>query len=173
MDSKDDSRELLFGVTALRLGLVDRSALIGLLGDWTSGRGQPLSRLLTERGLLKADKLAALEAEVTASMRAHQGNARLALAEAGPIAEELTDLITNFASFDTLGAEPTLPVAPEPLADTSPGTGVVQSGSSSRGFANDRIRSTAPGAANWAAPRPSTKYPRRTRPASSKALSTV
>ena len=30
-----------------------------------------------------------------------------------------------------------------------------------------RSRSTAPGSANWAAPRPSTKYPRRIRPASS------
>src|SRR5437763_159407 len=41
------------------------------------------------------------------------------------------------------------------------------------GSAIPRIRSTAPGWANWAPPSPSTKYPRRHRPASSSAFRTV
>ena len=47
------------------------------------------------------------------------------------------------------------------------------SGGSTAARSSARIRSTAPGSANWAPPSPSTKYPRRHRPASSMAFSTA
>src|SRR3954451_20108966 len=50
---------------------------------------------------------------------------------------------------------------------------ILSSGSAPTSRENDRSRSTAPGPPNWAAPREPTKYPRRQRPESSNAESTL
>jgi eukaryotic-like serine/threonine-protein kinase len=135
MDSDNESRELLFAATAIRLGFVDRSALIRLLNGGTYDRGQSLARLMTERGLLNANTRATVEAEVLSTLRSHKGDADLALAQSGPIAEELKSIVTRNATqktigggndnFNTIGDEPAQTIAPEPLPHTSPGSGAA------------------------------------------------
>jgi eukaryotic-like serine/threonine-protein kinase len=105
MGKVDDDRELLYGVTALRLGLVSRDGLDGAFTAWKGTRDRPLTRTLIDRGMLRADQLATLEAEVAAALRSHRGHARLALAAAGPVGSELRKLLAEDVSFDTLGAE--------------------------------------------------------------------
>ena len=138
MDQAADARELLCGVTALRLGLVDPAALARAVTAWGANRDRPLVKFLTDRGLIRTDRLAALEAEVAALLRAHRGDPQVALAAAGPVAEQLKSHLAPSA-FDTIGdaTDPleTVGTATHPVGSgldsqrTAPATGVIANGS--------------------------------------------
>jgi hypothetical protein len=138
MDQAADARELLCGVTALRLGLVDPAVLARAVTAWGSNRDRPLVKFLTDRGLIRADRLTALEAEVAALLMAHRGDAQVALSAAGPVADELRSHLAPSA-FDTIGeaTDPleTIGAATHPIGNgldsqrTAPATGVIPNGS--------------------------------------------
>ena len=49
-------RDLLFGVTALRMDFVSRDGLIAALRAWNQELEQPLDQVLVERGALTEDE---------------------------------------------------------------------------------------------------------------------
>jgi eukaryotic-like serine/threonine-protein kinase len=58
----DTERNLLFGLLALQVGLIDRGALFAAFAAWTRDKGRPLAEHLVELGHLEAPRRAAVEA---------------------------------------------------------------------------------------------------------------
>ena len=81
-DSAAD-RNLLFGLLALQIGLIDQAQLVAAFQAWTLEKGRPLAEHLAARGDLDDDDRAAVEALVARHLKKHGGSAARSLAAIG------------------------------------------------------------------------------------------
>ena len=70
----DGERNLLFGLIALQVGLIDQSQLVAAFQAWARDKNRPLADHLAERGVLAAYGRAAVEAMVDVHLRMHEGD---------------------------------------------------------------------------------------------------
>ena len=105
----DANRDLLFGLIALQVGLIDQAQLVAAFQAWVRDKARPLADHLADRGGLDADGRAAVEAMVAVHVKKHGGDAEKSLASipAGRSAREqlaalgdpeLTVTVARFAS---------------------------------------------------------------------------
>jgi serine/threonine-protein kinase len=71
---------LLFGVLALQIGLIDQSKLVAAFQAWTLAPDRPLAEHLIARGELSCDDRAAIEALVACHLKRHCGSTEESLA---------------------------------------------------------------------------------------------
>src|SRR5262245_10149818 len=64
-------RDLLFGMVALQIGLIDQGALVAAFQAWVRDRGRSLAEVLRSRGDLDGDDCAAVAALVSRQIRRH------------------------------------------------------------------------------------------------------
>ncbi len=83
-------RDLLFGLLALQIGLIDQERLIASFRAWTRDKSRAMADYLADRGDLDADDCAAVEALVLRHLKKHGGSAEKSLAAipAGPSTRE-------------------------------------------------------------------------------------
>jgi hypothetical protein len=91
----DTSRELLFGLLALQVSLIDQGQLLAALEAWTREKSRPLAEHLLSRGDLDADDRLAVEVLVSSHVRRHGGDADSSLA-AIPIGESTRESLAGF-----------------------------------------------------------------------------
>jgi serine/threonine protein kinase len=77
----DTDRNLLFGVLALQLDLIDRDRFVEACTLWTTRKQTPLADLLVERGWLTAADRADVERLLQRKLEKHAGDAHASLAE--------------------------------------------------------------------------------------------
>src|SRR4051812_25397765 len=79
-------RDLLFGMIALQIGLIDQDRLVSAFRDWTRDKSRPMADLIADRGDFDADDRAAVEALVARHLKKHGGSTERSLAAipAGP-----------------------------------------------------------------------------------------
>jgi eukaryotic-like serine/threonine-protein kinase len=73
-------RDLLFGLLALQVGLIDQGALVCAFQAWTRDKGRPLAEHLVDRGDLDAEQRSCVEAMVALHVKKHGGDAAKSLA---------------------------------------------------------------------------------------------
>src|SRR5436853_4548429 len=73
-------RNLLFGLLALQVGLINQGQLVAAFQGWTLDKSRPLADHLADRGDLDADDRAAVEALVERHLKKHEGDAERSLA---------------------------------------------------------------------------------------------
>src|SRR5262249_13811167 len=76
----DPARDLLFGLLALQIGLIDQGALFAAFAAWTRDKSRPLADHLLIGGDLDAEQRALLEALVAQHLKKHGGDAERSLA---------------------------------------------------------------------------------------------
>jgi hypothetical protein len=76
----DPSRDLLFGLLALQIGLIDQGGLFAAFAAWTRDKMRPLADHLVARGDLDAEQRAGVEAMVALHLKKHGGDAERSLA---------------------------------------------------------------------------------------------
>jgi hypothetical protein len=77
----DADRNLLFGLLALQIDLIDKHQLAEIWTVWAERGHQPLGELLVQRGILRFEDRNVVEAIVSRKLAKHRGDARAALAE--------------------------------------------------------------------------------------------
>jgi serine/threonine-protein kinase len=87
-------RNLLFGLLALQVGLIDQGQLVAALQAWTREKGRPLADHLVGRGDLDVDQRAGVEGMVALHLKKHGGDAERSLA-AIPSAASLRARLTQ------------------------------------------------------------------------------
>ncbi len=80
MASSGVDRELLFGLLAFQIGLVDHAKLVEALQAWTLEKGRPLADHLVALGYLDADDRTAVELLAARRIEKHDGDAGRSLA---------------------------------------------------------------------------------------------
>jgi serine/threonine-protein kinase len=73
-------RDLLFGLLALQVGLIDQGQLVAAFQAWTRNKGRPLAEHLVARGDLDADQRAGVDAMVALHLKKNGGDAARSLA---------------------------------------------------------------------------------------------
>jgi eukaryotic-like serine/threonine-protein kinase len=73
-------RDLLFGLLALQIGLIDQEHLIAAFRAWAGNKSRPMADYLTERGDLDEDDRAAVDALVARHLKKHGGSTEKSLA---------------------------------------------------------------------------------------------
>ena len=73
-------RDLLFGLLALQIGLIDQGALVAAFQAWTRDKARPLAERLVDRGDLDAEQRACVEAMVALHVKKHGGDTAKSLA---------------------------------------------------------------------------------------------
>src|SRR5271163_1779082 len=73
-------RDLLFGLLALQVGLIDQGQLVAAFQAWTRDRSRPLAEHLAARGDLDPDQRDGVEAMVRLHLKKHGGDAQRSLA---------------------------------------------------------------------------------------------
>jgi serine/threonine protein kinase/tetratricopeptide (TPR) repeat protein len=73
-------RDLLFGLLALQVGLIDQGQLVAAFQAWTRDKGRPLAEHLATRGDLDPEQRAGVEAMVGLHLKKHGGDAEKSLA---------------------------------------------------------------------------------------------
>ena len=88
--SVDPSRDLLFGMLTLQIGLINQSQLVAAFQAWTRAGDRPLADHLAAQGDLDAEQRAGVEAIVSLHLKKYQGDAEQSLAAvtAGPSIRE-------------------------------------------------------------------------------------
>src|SRR5947209_4907228 len=76
----DADRDLLFGLIALQVGIIDQAQLVAAFQAWARDKKRPLADHLADRGNLDADGRAAVEAMVALHVKKHGGDAERSLA---------------------------------------------------------------------------------------------
>jgi eukaryotic-like serine/threonine-protein kinase len=76
----DTSRDLLFVLLALQIGLIDQGQLVAAFQAWTRDKGRTLADHLVARGDLDGDDRIAVEALVAHHLKKHGGNPEKSLA---------------------------------------------------------------------------------------------
>ncbi len=103
--SADTSRDLLFGLVALQIGLIDQTQLVAAFQAWTLQKSSSLADHLVGRGDLDADDRAAVDALVARHLKKHGGDAEKSLA-AVPTGRSTRESLARVADPDvqaTLG----------------------------------------------------------------------
>jgi len=82
----DTPRDLLFGLLALQVGLIDQDQLVAAFGAWSRSRGKTLAEILAERGSIDEESRRLLAAMAEKQLRVHDGDVEKSLASlaAGP-----------------------------------------------------------------------------------------
>jgi PAS domain S-box-containing protein len=78
----DTDRNLLFGVLALQLDLLDRDRFVEACAAWATRKGTPLADFLVERGWLTPEDKTDVERLLQRNLTRHGGDARAGLAAA-------------------------------------------------------------------------------------------
>jgi serine/threonine-protein kinase len=73
-------RDLLFGLLALQVGLIDQDQLVGAFSAWSRQRGRLLAEILCERGALDVEARSLLEAMARKQLEIHGGDPEKSLA---------------------------------------------------------------------------------------------
>jgi eukaryotic-like serine/threonine-protein kinase len=102
--SDDPSRNLLFGLLALQVGLIDQARLVAAFQAWTLDRSRSLADHLVGLGGLEAGDREAVEALVVRHLQKHGGSAEKSLA-AVPVGRSVC---TNLAGMGDPDLETTL-----------------------------------------------------------------
>ena len=76
----DPSRDLLFGLLALQIGLIEQGQLVAAFQAWTRDKSRPMADHLMAHGDLDADQRAAVEALVDLHLKKHGGDPEKSLA---------------------------------------------------------------------------------------------
>ena len=77
----DVDRHLLFGLIVLQVGLIDQAQLVAAFQACAYDKDRPLVDHLVDRGDLRADAGAAIEAMVALHLEAHDGDVERSLAK--------------------------------------------------------------------------------------------
>jgi len=80
----DPTRDLLFGLFALQIGLIDQGQLIAAFQAWTRDKGRPMADHLVARGDLEADDRDVVTALVARHLKKHGGDPEKSLAAINP-----------------------------------------------------------------------------------------
>ena len=78
--SINPSSDLLFGLLALQIGLIDQARLVAAFQAWTLDRSRNLAEILLSRGDLEPEDRAAVDALVSRQLKKHGGDAEKSLA---------------------------------------------------------------------------------------------
>jgi serine/threonine-protein kinase len=81
MNPSNLDRNLLFGVLAMQVDLINADQLVEATAMWGSARGRPIGEILVEQGALTANLRDALEPMVTAHVERHGGDPTRSLAD--------------------------------------------------------------------------------------------
>ena len=81
--SLDPSRELLFGMLALQIGLIDQGQLVAAFQAWARDKARSIADHLLDRGSLDAEQRAVVEAMVALHLKKHGGDTEQSLAALG------------------------------------------------------------------------------------------
>jgi serine/threonine-protein kinase len=100
----DTNRDLLFGLIALQVGLVDQAQLVAAFQAWARDKARPLADHLAEHTALGADGRAAIEAMVAVHIERHGNDAEMSLASI-PASRSIRD---SLARLDDHEIEATL-----------------------------------------------------------------
>src|SRR5262245_38874566 len=86
----DPSRDLLFGLLALQIGLIDQDRLVTAFRAWTRDKSRAMADYLADRGDLEAEDRAAVEVLVARHLKKHGDDPERSLAAipAGPSTRE-------------------------------------------------------------------------------------
>jgi serine/threonine-protein kinase len=95
----DPSRDLLFGLIALQVGLVDQAQLVSAFQAWTLDKAQSLADHLMRLGHLDADDRAAVETMVARHLKRYGGDAERSLAALG-IGDSTRERLASLADPD-------------------------------------------------------------------------
>src|SRR5215470_13868654 len=76
----DTDRNLLFGVLALQLDLIDRDGFVNACAAWATRKNKPLAEVLIALGLLAPDDRAEVERLMARRLRKHGGDVQASLA---------------------------------------------------------------------------------------------
>lgn len=79
-------RNLLLGIIAHQMDLVDSDSLIRAMNAWVLEKSKPLGKILVQQGALTADTHELLEALVAKHVEQHQGDVERSLASVGGLA---------------------------------------------------------------------------------------
>src|SRR5947209_1682697 len=87
---EDTPRDLLFGLLALQVGLIDQEQLVAAFGAWSRARGKTLAEILLERGSIDVESRSLLAAMAEKQLQLHGGDTEKSLAAvaAGPSTRE-------------------------------------------------------------------------------------
>jgi eukaryotic-like serine/threonine-protein kinase len=80
MATASTDRNLLFGMLALQIGLIDQDQLVTAFRAWTRDKRRPIADYLVDRGDLDADQRAAVHGMVALHEKKHGGSAERSLA---------------------------------------------------------------------------------------------
>ena len=107
------ARNLLFGVLALRVALIDQAQLVEACTLWTARKDVPLADTLVERGWLTAADRDHVEWLLERQLRKHRGDAHAGLAAvANSVVRHALSALNDGEVLRSLAALP--PIAPEP-----------------------------------------------------------
>jgi serine/threonine protein kinase len=81
MPRRDETpRDLLFGLLALQVGLIDQEQLLAAFGFWSRNKGKALAEILVERGAIDAESRSLLSGMAEKQLKLHGGDAEKSLA---------------------------------------------------------------------------------------------
>ena len=87
-------RNLLFGILALQMDLVNREALVAAMHAWVLEKSTPLGKILVQQKALASDEFELLEALVKKHLQRHGNDAEQSLAavDAAPVRQQLEQI---------------------------------------------------------------------------------
>src|SRR5262249_10169500 len=121
-------RNLLFGILALQMDFVTRDALLAGMNAWVLDKAKPLGQVLLERGDLRPDTHALLEAMVQKHLELHGQDPAQSLAALSSLGSARQDL-EQVADADLQASLSRMatgrPAEPDPYATRPPAPGDV------------------------------------------------
>jgi len=136
--SVDLSRDLLFGMLTLQIGLINRDQLVAAFQAWTSARDRPLAEHLAARGDLDAEQRAGVEGMVELHLKEHAGGVEPSLATI-PAGRSTGQSLATVADADTEASLVDLGLAPTQAGDDSHRAAGYAVGSATSGFQRFRV----------------------------------
>jgi serine/threonine-protein kinase len=79
-NATDPSCDLLFGLFALQVGMIEQGQLVAAFQAWTRDKSRPMAAYLLSHGYLESDQVAALEGLVSLHVKKHEGDPERSLA---------------------------------------------------------------------------------------------
>ncbi|HKI36902.1 MAG TPA: protein kinase [Gemmataceae bacterium] len=114
----DTDRNLLFGVLALQLDLIDRDGFVNACAAWATRKDRPLAEVLISLGLLTPDDRSEVERLMERRLKKHGGDVQASLAEAAD--EAVRSGVAAVGDADLARSLPSPPSPWTTLAPTSP-----------------------------------------------------
>jgi serine/threonine protein kinase/lipopolysaccharide biosynthesis regulator YciM len=126
----DADRNLLFGILALQMDLVNRDQLIAAMNAWVLDKGKPLGDILVGRHALQPDEQFLLEALVLKHLARHGGDpgrSLAALSSLGPVRDDLQRIPDADLQASLTYLPRTRPAEDDPHAAPAPAAGMPTS----------------------------------------------